>query len=176
MLITGQFRMNSNVNRTTERAPFDLILRFRPEIRMNIEAAEIKNSHNALKEVPAARREIELKKKITNLVRDIWDISQITAKKYYNTYKKEISFAIRDKILINVKNLRVRKSYKKLTDRYVGSFKMSKSVNFNAYELKLSKTYKRLYRTFLISLLEPYSRRKGEKPSGPVDLNKENRF
>jgi hypothetical protein len=53
---------------------------------------------------------------------------------------------------------------------------MSKSVNFNAYELKLSKTYKRLYRTFLISLLEPYSRRKGEKPSGPVDLNKENRF
>jgi hypothetical protein len=131
MLITGQFRMNSNVNRTTERAPFDLILRFRPEIRMNIEAAEIKNSHNALKEVPAARREIELKKKITNLVRDIWDISQITAKKYYNIYKKEISFAIRDKILINVKNLRVRKLMEELhTDSIDGGHEASYGLGY----------------------------------------------
>jgi hypothetical protein len=103
-------------------------------------------------------------------------MSQVTAKKYYNTYKKEISFAIRDKIFINVKNLRVRKPCKKLTDRYVRPFKMSKFVSPNAYELKLSETYKRLYRTFLVSLLEPYSRKKDEKPPRPVDLDKEDRF
>jgi hypothetical protein len=62
-------------------------------------------------------------------------MSQITAKKCYNTHKKEISFTIRDKIFINVKNLRVRKSCKKLTDRYIEFFKMSKFVNPNAYEL-----------------------------------------
>jgi hypothetical protein len=71
MLIIGQFRMNSNVNRITEKAPFDLILRFRPKIRMNIETAEIENSHNASEKTPAARREIKLKKKDTNLVRNI---------------------------------------------------------------------------------------------------------
>jgi hypothetical protein len=98
-------------------------------------------------------------------------MSQATAKKYYNTYRKEISFAIKDKIFINVKNLRVRKSCKKLTDRYIRPFKMSKFINLNAYELKLPKTYKRFYRTFLISLLESYSRKKGEKPSKPVDLD-----
>jgi hypothetical protein len=53
---------------------------------------------------------------------------------------------------------------------------VSKSVSPNAYELELFKTYRRLYRTFFISLLKPYSRKKGEKSSKPVDLDKENRF
>jgi hypothetical protein len=90
--------------------------------------------------------------------------------------KKEISFAIRDKILINVKNLRVRKLCKKLTNRYIKFFKVSKFVSFNIYELELFKTYKRLYRTFPISLLKLYSRKKGEKSLKPVDLDKKNRF
>ena len=106
----------------------------------------------------------------------MWDMSQVTAKKYYNIYRKEISFAIKDKIFINVKNLRVRKSCKKLTDRYIKPFKVSKSVNPNVYELELSETYGRLYRTFLISLLEPYSRRKDEKSSESIDLDKKDKF
>jgi hypothetical protein len=71
MFAAGQFRVNSNVNRTTGRAPFDLILRFRPEIRINIETVETENSYNVSGEAPAARREIELKKRDANLVRDI---------------------------------------------------------------------------------------------------------
>jgi hypothetical protein len=68
MLIAGQFRINNNVNKITERAPFDLILRFRPKMRMNIEAAKTEDSHNALKKAPAARREIELRKRNANFV------------------------------------------------------------------------------------------------------------
>jgi hypothetical protein len=71
MLIAGQFRINNNVNRITGKAPFDLILRFRPEIRINIEIAETENSHNISGEIPVARREIKLKEKNANLVRDI---------------------------------------------------------------------------------------------------------
>jgi hypothetical protein len=71
MLIAGQFRINNNVNRTTGRAPFDLILRFRPEMRMNIEAIATKDSYNVSEEIPAARREIKLKERNANLVRDI---------------------------------------------------------------------------------------------------------
>jgi hypothetical protein len=63
MLTAGQFKINSNINRTTGKAPFNLVLRFRPKIRINIEAAITENSHNALKKTPAARREIELKEK-----------------------------------------------------------------------------------------------------------------
>jgi hypothetical protein len=53
---------------------------------------------------------------------------------------------------------------------------VSKFISFNAYELELSETYRRLYRTFLISLLKPYSRKEGEKPPKPVDLDKKDRF
>jgi hypothetical protein len=71
MFIAGQFRINSNINRITGRAPFDLILRFRPEMRMNIETAETENNYNISGKAPAARQEIKLKEKDTNLVRDI---------------------------------------------------------------------------------------------------------
>jgi hypothetical protein len=67
--------MNSNINRTTGKAPFDLILRFKPKMRMNIETAKTENSHNILKKAPAARREVKLREKNANLVRNIWDIS-----------------------------------------------------------------------------------------------------
>jgi hypothetical protein len=176
MLTISQFRVNNNINKTTGRAPFNLILRFRPKMRINIETIKTENNHNTSRETPAARREIKLRKRDTNLVRDMWDMSQITAKKYYNAHKKEISFAIKDKILINVKNLRVRKLCKKLTDRYIGSFKVFKSISLNAYELELSKIYKRLYRMFPMSLLEPYSRKKGEKPPGLIDFDKKDKF
>jgi hypothetical protein len=176
MLIAGQFRINSNVNRITGKAPFDLILRFRPKIRINIETVETEDSHNASGKAPAARREIKLRKRDANLVRDMWDISQATAKKYYNTHKKEISFTIRDEILINVKNFRVRKSCKKLTNRYIRPFKVSKFISLNAYELELFETYKKFYRTFPVSLLKPYSRKKGEEPLKSINLDKKDRF
>jgi hypothetical protein len=71
MLTADQFRVNSNINRITGRAPFDLVLRFRPKMRINIEAATTEDSHNVLEEAPAARREIKLRKRDANLVRDI---------------------------------------------------------------------------------------------------------
>ena len=71
MLTAGQFRINSNVNRITEKAPFDLILRFRPEMRINIEIAKTEDNYNVSGEAPAARREIKLKERNANLVRNI---------------------------------------------------------------------------------------------------------
>ena len=71
MLVTGQFRVNNNINRITGRAPFDLVLRFRPEIRMNIETAETEDNYNISEEIPAARRKIKLRERNINLVRDM---------------------------------------------------------------------------------------------------------
>jgi hypothetical protein len=71
MLAASQFKINSNINRTTGRAPFDLVLRFRPKMRINIETAKTENSHNTSGETPATRREIKLREKNANLVRDI---------------------------------------------------------------------------------------------------------
>jgi hypothetical protein len=58
----------------------------------------------------------------------------------------------------------------------VGPFPIIKSVGPNAYEIDFLEMYGKLHRTFPVSLLEPYSRRKGEEPPGPVDLDEEDRF
>jgi hypothetical protein len=63
-----------------------------------------------------------------------------------------------------------------LTDRYVGPFKVFKTVNLNVYELELSAAYKVFYRTFPIFLLKPYSRKKSEKPPKLINLNEKDRF
>jgi hypothetical protein len=75
MFTINQFRINNNVNRITGKAPFDLVLRFRPEMRINIETAETEDSHNVSGEAPVTRREVELKKRDANLVRDMWNMS-----------------------------------------------------------------------------------------------------
>jgi hypothetical protein len=71
MFTVNQFRVNSNINKIIGKAPFDLVLRFKPEMRMNIETAETENNYNVLGKTPAARREIKLRKRDANLVRDI---------------------------------------------------------------------------------------------------------
>jgi hypothetical protein len=53
---------------------------------------------------------------------------------------------------------------------------VSKSVSPNIYELELPKTYRRLYRTFSMSLLKSYSRKKGEEPPRFINLDKKDRF
>ncbi len=70
----------------------------------------------------------------------------------------------------------MRKLYKKLTDRYIGPFKIAKTVGPNTYQLELPKQYERLHKTFHVSLLKLYMRRAGEKPPGPVSLNKDNKY
>ena len=61
LFVVVQFRLNSSVNKVIEKAPFDIIYRYKPEIRMNI-APVIKNS-SLLEETPAARQKIELREK-----------------------------------------------------------------------------------------------------------------
>ncbi len=61
MFAAAQFHFNNSVNKITEKAPFDIIYRYKPEIRMNI-APVIKNS-SLLEETPAARQKIELREK-----------------------------------------------------------------------------------------------------------------
>ncbi len=70
----------------------------------------------------------------------------------------------------------MRKLYKKLTDRYIRSFKITKTVGPNPYQSELPEQYGRLHKTFHISLLKPYMRRADEKPPKPISFNKNDRY
>ncbi len=70
----------------------------------------------------------------------------------------------------------MRKLYKKLTNRYIRFFKITKAVDLNIYQLKLPEQYERFYKTFHVSLFKLYRRRAGEESPGLVSLNKNNRY
>ncbi len=70
----------------------------------------------------------------------------------------------------------MRKPYKKLTDRYIKPFKITKAIGLNVYQLELPEQYRRLYKTFHISLFKLYIRRADEEPPGPISLNKNDRY
>ncbi len=125
---------------------------------------------------PAARQEVELREKDKKTLRKLWEKTQNIVKKYYDTHRKDISFTIKKEIFLNTKNLRVRKSYKKLTNRYIKPFKLTKAIGLNIYQLELPEQYRRLYKTFHISLLELYMRKAGEKPPKLISLNKNDRY
>ncbi len=86
-----------------------------------------------LREAPAARQKIKLREKDEKTLRELWEKIQNTVKKYYDTRRKNIFFIIKEEVLLNTKNFRVRKLYKKLTDRYIRFFKIVKVVGLNVY-------------------------------------------
>jgi hypothetical protein len=83
--------------------------------------SDIKDS-TLIEESPVIREEIEIRIKYTEKHADFWRNVQIITEKYYNKKYKKISFALDDEILLNTKNLAIRKLYKKFSNRYVKSF------------------------------------------------------
>src|SRR5436309_789497 len=65
------------------------------------------------------------------------------------------SFQIGDKVLINVKNMRTRRSSKKLNHRYLELFPITKLIETKAVQVELLKTM-HCHNVFHVSLLESY--------------------
>jgi hypothetical protein len=59
-------------------------------------------------------------------------------------------------MLLSSRNIRTRRAYKKFNNRFISPFRVIEKVNRNTYKLNLLKRYKRLHRTFDVTLLEPY--------------------
>jgi hypothetical protein len=83
-------------------------------------------------------------------------MTQTTAAKYYNKKYKNISYNVGDEMLLSSRNIRTRRACKKLNDRFISPFRVMEKVSRNTYKLNLLKRYKRLHKTFGVTLLEPY--------------------
>jgi hypothetical protein len=83
-------------------------------------------------------------------------MTQITAAKYYNKKHKDMSYNVRNEILLFSRNIRTRRACKKFNNRFISSFRVMEKVNRNIYKLNLLKQYERLHKTFGVTLLESY--------------------
>ena len=82
-----------------------------------------------------------------------------------------------DMVLLNSKNLRVKRPTRKLAERFLGPFKILEAVSASAFRLALPPELSALHPVFHVSLLEPAhpSAIPGRMPDppGPIDLEED---
>jgi hypothetical protein len=167
LLPSAEFAYNNSVNASTGMTPFGICYRWKPSLRINPDAGD-----DVIEgEAPDARRvaeEIDIEESTK-----LWQSTQEASRKYYNQKHKAKSYAVGDEVRLSTQHIKLRKPSKKLTEKFVGPFKVIDIVGQNAYTLELPKQYDRLHQTFHVSLLEPYRRREGEELPGPTMLDGE---
>ena len=80
--------------------------------------------------------------------------------KYYNKKYKDKIFRIKDKVLFLFKYIRMRRTNKKLINKFLRLFKIIVTINKSIYQLELFKNYNKIHFIFHVSLLKHYKRRK----------------
>jgi hypothetical protein len=93
--------------------------------------------------------------------------------KYYDEKHTFRIFNVKNKILLNFRNIHIFKSSKNLDHKYYKSFKIEEFIEKQIYKLRLSHTF-RIHNVFYVSLLKSYKERFDDViTSSSIMINKE---
>lgn len=77
--------------------------------------------------------------------------------RYHDAHHEEAEvFEVGDKVWLDGRNIKTSRPTKKLDDRWFGPFVIDKAASRNAYRLKLTPTFSKLYPVFHVSLLRRF--------------------
>ena len=78
--------------------------------------------------------------------------------KYYNINHKSKKYAVSDLILLSIRNFKQKRFSKKLSHKFVESFRIKNKIDEQMYRLTLPNIY-RIHNTFHVSFLKSYLHR-----------------
>ena len=134
---TAEFVYNNKTHSSTKTSPFKA--NYRQDPRMGFESRK-KGKYQG------AEKFIEKIKKIQEEVKAILERAQKEMKKYANRKKGEADdYKVENLVMLSTKDLKyqmVGRRTEKLTERFVGPYKIKKIVSSNAVELELPSTVK----------------------------------
>ncbi len=120
---------------------------------------DIHIKNDAMKEeVSAAKECIEMLQDVQNTLMKWWQNAIDAQTKYYNWKHKFKFFNVNDLIMLSAKNLKQKKSSKKLSNKMIKFFHIQELINRQMYHLDLSIIYK-VHSIFHVFLLKSYNRR-----------------
>lgn len=167
LLASAEYASNQSVNISTGKTPFEIVFRFIPTMRLNLEREERPTEHKTAK----AKAE-----GLSEVIKDNEQArseAEAAMSKHYNKKRKDMAFKKGDKVMLSSRHIRTLQASKKLADKFLGPFEVSERIGRNAYKLALPDKYGRLHHTFHVSLLEPYRRRQGYDTPEPQDIDGE---
>ncbi len=169
-LAAAELAFNSSKNETTGFTPFYLV--FGREARLPIDLALApltKAADNPAAAEATARWRAALQQASENTVQQ-----QRRQKTYADRSRREVRFVVGDRVLLSTAHLKLigeRKRARKLTERYIGPYRVKRVVNANAYELELPASLK-IHPVINISHLKEYRDGAQAFPDRPVRLTR----
>lgn len=120
-----------------------------------------------------AKKHAQLLQEGNEEAKEMWRHASEAAAKYYDKKHQQRIYAVGDNVMLSSRHVRLRRASKKLSDKFLGPFPITKKLGQNAYQLRLPKAYGRIHPTFHVSLLEPYRMREGCDPPEPLEVDNE---
>ena len=154
----AEFAYNNSVHSTTGMTPFFAMYGYHPNVPSTVADDRPEG------EVPAAREAAQKVESENKLLAERWRKAVEFQKKWYDKKHTPMHFSVGDWVMLAATNLRQQRPNKKLSDRYLGPFKVIEVVGEQAYKLDLPDKWT-IHPVFHVSLLEPYKSRPGEDPA-----------
>ena len=101
---------------------------------------------------------VERMAKVTEETRASLEMAAEDMARYYDVHHREAErFEAGDKVWLDSRNIKTTRPTKKLDDRWYGPFVVEKALSRNAYRLKLTKAFSKLYPVFHVSKLRRWT-------------------
>lgn len=156
LLALAEFSYNNARHSTTGQSPFRAMYGYDPMLAVQAEPS------SANREVPATTDRLKEIARVRNQLEKRWNTAVKAQAKYYNNKHQPQTFNVGQWVMLSTKNIRFRSG--KLTEKFIGPFKVLDVIGNQAYKLDLPQLYERLHPVFHVSLLEPYHARPEEQP------------
>ena len=152
LLPYAEFCYKNTVHSATRVTPFYANFGYHP---IDNYPAEVVESN-----VPAAEEYIENLAKLRKDMRETLILARERMAKYYNrnVSKKEPTFKVGNKVMVNARNIKTKRKSTKLDHKMRGPFKVKRLIGCYACELALPYSAGKVHPVYHISLLEPYHR------------------
>jgi len=170
---TAEFVYNNKIHAATKNSPFKV--NYGQDLRMGFEGRR-KGKYEA------AGKFVEKMRKIQEEVKAALGKAQEEMKKFVDRkQRKEEEYKVGDLVLLSTKDLKWQikgRRSEKLTERFVGSYKIKRIISSNAIELKLPRTIKihPVVNVSKVRLYKPQVEGQKKTPPKPVIIEGEEEF
>jgi len=170
---TAEFVYNNKIHAATKNSPFKV--NYGQDLRMGFEGRR-KGKYEA------AGKFVEKMRKIQEEVKAALGKAQEEMKKFVDRkQRKEEEYKVGDLVLLSTKDLKWQikgRRSEKLTERFVGSYKIKRIISSNAIELKLPRTIKihPVVNVSRVRLYKPQVEGQKKTPPKPVIIEGEEEF
>ena len=148
LLTLAEWTYNNTLHTAVNDTPAYLLLGYRPRGPNDIKMP--------MSSVPAADDRVRALQESRTHARALLEKSNETYQRWYNKKRSELTLGVGDWVLLSTKHLRQRRPSRKLSDRYIGPYKITKVMDSKiAFQLDLPATM-RQHNVFPITALEPY--------------------